>query len=277
MLIRLIKIDVFRKMPKIPIFWIAVVAVIAGVAFTISNDSVLTGNTVEDEGLIFDEDFGNLNSNDQGTISFDEIDDMAHVPPSPGPLVPSNVAVEVMTWVDIRKTNIWIEDDWLWIKITVVNPPPTSLARTIPAPQGQFFLLTDELLTWRVRIDHNNDNVTDYTIDAVWNPTGVNTNQDGTPKDDMSGGRFRDAGLPGENNSYRIDKEEFPGLIGSNENSLLTGFPLALLPELGTEFEVAVCVNYTGDHEVLDNFIIAAYDCDPDIFPPGAEWIQVKL
>lgn len=277
MLIRLIKIDVFRKMPKIPIFWIAVVAVIAGVAFTISNDSVLTGNTLEDDGPIFDEDFGNLNSNDQGTISFDEIDDMAHVPPSPGPLVPSNVAVEVMTWVDIRKTNIWIEDDWLWIKITVVNPPPTSLASSIPVPEGTVFFLTDQLLTWRIRIDHNGDNVTDYTIDAVWNPTGVNVNQDGTPKDDMSGGYFRDAGLPGENNSYRIEKEEFPGLIGSNENSLLTGFPLVLLPELGTEFEVAVCVNYTGDNEVTDDFIIAVYDCDPDIFPQGAEWIQVKL
>ena len=277
MLIRLIKIDVFRKMPKIPIFWIIVVVIIAGVAYTISNDSILTGNTLVDDGPIFDEDFGNLNSDDQGIISFDEIDDMAHVPPSPGPLVPPNVGNEVMSWIDIRKTNIWIEDEWLWVKITVVNPPPTNLARTIPVPQGALFQLTDELLTWRVRIDHNGDNVTDYTIDAVWNPTGVNINQDGTPKDDMSGGYFRDAGLPGQDNRYQIGKDEFPGLIGSNENSLLTGFPLALLPELGTEFEVAVCVNYTGDHEVLDDFIIAAYDCDPDIFPPGAEWIQVKL
>ena len=182
-----------------------------------------------------------------------------------------------MTWIDIRKTNIWIEDEWLWIKITVVNPPPSNLARSIPVPQGALFQLTDELLTWRVRIDHNNDNVTDYTIDAVWNPTGVNINQDGTPKEDMSGGYFRDAGLPGQENRYQIGKDEFPGLIGSNENSLLTGFPLALLPELGTEFEVAVCVNYTGDHEILNDFIISAYDCDPDIFPPGAEWIQVKL
>ena len=74
MLIRLIKIDVFRKMPKIPIFWIAVLALIAGVAYTISNDSLITGNTVLDDGPIFDQDFGNLNSDDQGVTSFDEID-----------------------------------------------------------------------------------------------------------------------------------------------------------------------------------------------------------
>ena len=43
MLIRLIKIDMFRKMPKIPIFWIAVIAIIAGVAYTISNDSIKIG------------------------------------------------------------------------------------------------------------------------------------------------------------------------------------------------------------------------------------------
>ena len=100
---------------------------------------------------------------------------------------------------------------------------------------------------------------------------------EGNPKDDLSGGYFRDAGLPGAQNAYSIGKDEFHGLIGTNENSIVTGFPLELLPELGTEFEIAVCVNYTGDHEILDDFILAAYDCYPEIFPPGNEWAQVKL
>jgi hypothetical protein len=185
--------------------------------------------------------------------------------------------MEVMSWVDIRKTNVWIEDEWLWVKITVVNPPPTQLARTLPVPEGALFQLTDELLTWRVRIDFNNDNVTDYTIDAVWNPTGGNADMEGNPKDDLSGGYFRAAGTPAQPNGYNLGNEDFPGLIGTNENSLVTGFPLELLPDLGTEFEIAVCVNYTGDHEILDDFILAAYDCYPAIFPPGNEWAQVKL
>ena len=286
MLIRLIKIDVFRKMPQfqgrnIPIFWIVAVAVVVSVAYVINSDSALTGvASLDDDSLIFDEDFGNLSSeNDQGVTSFDGIDDMAHVPPSPGGLVPPSIGNEVLSWIDIRKTNIWIEDEWLWVKITVVKAPPTNLARTLPVPDGALFQLTDELLTWRVRIDFNNDNVTDYTIDAVWNPTGENLDMDGNPKDDLSGGYFRDAGQPGAQGQrgYNIGAEEFPGLIGTNKNTILTGFPLVLLPELGDEFEVAVCVNYTGDHELLDDFILEAYDCDPDIFPQGDEWIQVKL
>ena len=71
MLIRLIKIDVFKKMPKfqgrnIPIFWIVAVLVVIGVAYTINNDSTLRGETFDEDELIFDEDFGNLNSDDQG-------------------------------------------------------------------------------------------------------------------------------------------------------------------------------------------------------------------
>ena len=283
MLIRLIKIDVFRKMPKfqgrnIPVFWIVAVAVVVSVAYVINTDSALTGETSFDEDeLFFDEDFGNLNSDDQGITLFDEIDEVAHVPPSPGQLVPPVIGMEVMSWVDIRKTNVWIEDEWLWVKITVVNPPPTQLARTLPVPEGALFQLTDELLTWRVRIDFNNDNVTDYTIDAVWNPTGGNADMEGNPKDDLSGGYFRAAGTPAQPNGYNLGNEDFPGLIGTNENSHVTGFPLELLPDLGTEFEIAVCVNYTGDHEILDDFILAAYDCYPAIFPPGNEWAPVKL
>ena len=84
MLIRLIKIDVFRKMPKfqgrnIPIFWIVAVLVVIGVAYTINNDSTLRGETFDEDELIFDEDFGNLNSNDQGITHFDDIDEVAHV------------------------------------------------------------------------------------------------------------------------------------------------------------------------------------------------------
>ena len=282
MLIRLIKIDVFRKMPKfqgrnIPICWIVAVLVVIGVAYTINNDSTLRGETFDEDELIFDEDFGNLNSDDQGITVFDDIDEVAHVPPSPGQLVPPIIGMEVMSWVDIRKTNGWIEDEWLWVKITVVNPPPTQLARTLPVPEGALFQLTDELLTWRVRIDVNNDNVTDYTIDAVWNPTGGNADMEGNPKDDLSGGYFRAAGTPAQPNGYNLGNEDFPGLIGTRENSLVTGFPLELLPLLGTEFEIAVCVNYTGDHEILDDFILAAYDCYPAIFPPGNEWAQIKL
>ena len=282
MLIILIKIDVFRKMPKfqgrnIPIFWIVAVLVVIGVAYTINNDSTLRGETFDEDELIFDEDFGNLNSNDQGITHFDDIDEVAHVPPSPGQLVPPIIGMEVMSWVDIRKTNVWIEDEWLWVKITVVNPPPTQLARTLPVPEGALFQLTDELLTWRVRIDVNNDNVTDYTIDAVWNPTGGNADMEGNPKDDLSGGYFRAAGTPAQPNGYNLGNEDFPGLIGTRENSLVTGFPLELLPLLGTEFEIAVCVNYTGDHEILDDFILAAYDCYPAIFPPGNECAQIKL
>ena len=264
MLIRLIKIDVFKKMPKfqgrnIPIFWIVAVLVVIGVAYTINNDSTLRGETFDEDELIFDEDFGNLNSDDQGITVFDDIDEVAHVPPSPGQLVPPIIGMEVMSWVDIRKTNVWIEDEWLWVKITVVNPPPTQLARTLPVPEGALFQLTDELLTWRVRIDVNNDNVTDYTIDAVWNPTGGNADMEGNPKDDLSGGYFRAAGTPAQPNGYNLGNEDFPGLIGTRENSLVTGFPLELLPLLGTEFEIAVCVNYTGDHEILDDFIPVSY------------------
>ncbi|MCH2397216.1 MAG: hypothetical protein MK227_03320 [Nitrososphaerales archaeon] len=269
-------------MPKfqgrnIPIFWIVAVLVVIGVAYTINNDSTLRGETFDEDELIFDEDFGNLNSDDQGITVFDDIDEVAHVPPSPGQLVPPIIGMEVMSWVDIRKTNVWIEDEWLWVKITVVNPPPTQLARTLPVPEGALFQLTDELLTWRVRIDVNNDNVTDYTIDAVWNPTGGNADMEGNPKDDLSGGYFRAAGTPAQPNGYNLGNEDFPGLIGTRENSLVTGFPLELLPLLGTEFEIAVCVNYTGDHEILDDFILAAYDCYPAIFPPGNEWAQIKL
>ena len=283
MLIRLIKIDVFRKMPKfqgrnIPIFWIVAIVVVVSVAYVINTDSALRGETFDEDELIFDEDFGNINSeNDQGITKFDDVDDVAHVPPSPGQLVPPSIGIEVISWVDIRKTNVWIEDEWLWVKITVVNPPPTQLARTLPVPEGALFQLTDELLTWRVRIDHNNDNVTDYTIYAVWNPTGGNADMEGQPKDDLSGGYFRAAGTPAQPNGYNLGNEDFPGLIGTKETSLMTGCPLELLPDLGTEFEIAVCVNYTGDHEILDDFILAAYDCYPAIFPPGNEWAQVKL
>jgi len=108
MLIRLIKIDVFKKMPKfqgrnIPIFWIVAVLVVIGVAYTINNDSTLRGETFDEDELIFDEDFGNLNSDDQGITLFDDIDEVAHVPPSPGQLVPPIIGMEVMSWVDIRK------------------------------------------------------------------------------------------------------------------------------------------------------------------------------
>ena len=54
MLIRLIKIDVFRKMPKfqgrnIPIFWIVAVLVVIGVAYTINTDSTLRGETFDED------------------------------------------------------------------------------------------------------------------------------------------------------------------------------------------------------------------------------------
>lgn len=277
-------------MPKLSqiILWGIFATIVLGIAYVINSDTNPSSDPAElEEGGIFEgAEFGNISSEiDEGTTSFDEIDDPSHVPPSPGGLVPGKIISTAMSWVDIRKTNIWVQDDWLWVKITVVEPAPKHLGSAIRLSEaeiqavGGIFALTDEMLTWRIRIDYNNDNKTDYTIDAVWNPTGKNLDQQGRPKDDLTGGYFSDLGGPKGDGAgrYQLGNNEFPGIIGTHENTLLTGFPLEMLPMLGTEFELAVCVNYTGDHELVNDFILATYDCDPDVFPPGAEWIQVKL
>ncbi len=268
----------FRKMADIKqiVVWGTALIIVIGLGYMFGTDTTLEDAIpVEEEaGKIFDDreipDQINLDPVGEVVVSFDEIDDAQHVPGSPGQFVPDTHTNPPLEWVDIRKTEIWIADDWLWVKIDIVSPSPRLLLSSLPVPAEQQFMLTDEMLTWRIRINVDDDNRTDYTIDAVWNPTG----QEG---DSITGGYFRDVSDPEGIANYVLERNEFPGAIGTKESSLLTGIPLSFVDKLGSEFKIAICVNYTGDHIYQEGMLVQVYDCDPDTTILGFGWIEVKL
>jgi len=251
-------------------FWIVVPVIVLGISYAILSDNTLAGQRGNSGlGEMFEADAAfDIGSRVEGVVVYDPLDDAEFVPPAPGQFVPPGIIEDTRQWVDIKKIKIWVEDDWLWIKIDVTKAAPKNLASSL-ANAAQPFESTDEFLNWRVRIDTNRDNQTDYSIDAVWNP--ISSAQ---PGDDLNGGIFRD--VTSEENFRVLRKDNFPGLIGTQKTQLLTGIPLELL-EFDEHLEISVCVHYTSDHTQYEGLNNQVYDCYPTYFPPGEPWIWFPI
>lgn len=251
------------------LFWVITIVVVLGISYAIFSDTTLSGQR-GDSGLgeLFEADAAfDIGDRVEGVVVYDPMDDSEFVPPAPGQFVPPGILDDTLQWVDIKKIKIWVEDDWLWIKVDVAKAPPKNLASSL-ASAAEPFEATDELINWRVRIDRDRDNVTDYTIDAVWNP--ISSAEAG---DDLSGGIFRDVT---EEGFQILRKDDFPGLVGTQKTQLLTGIPLELL-DIGENIEISVCVHYTSDHTRYQGLNNQVYDCYPTYFPPGEPWIWFPM
>jgi len=250
-------------------FWIVVPVIVLGISYAILSDNTLAGQRGNSGlGEMFEADAAfDIGSRVEGVVVYDPLDDAEFVPPAPGQFVPPGIIEDTRQWVDIKKIKIWVEDDWLWIKVDVAKAPPKNLASSL-ASAAEPFESTDELINWRVRIDRDRDNVTDYTIDAVWNP--ISSAEAG---DDLSGGIFRDVT---EEGFQILRKDDFPGLVGTQKTQLLTGIPLELL-DIGENIEISVCVHYTSDHTRYQGLNNQVYDCYPTYFPPGEPWIWFPM
>ena len=250
------------------LFWVVVITVVLGITYAILSDNLIADQRQSGRGELFKENAAfDIGERIEGVVAYDPLGDSEFVPPSPGQFVPPGILDDTLQWVDIKKVKIWVEDDWLWIKIDVVKAPPRNLASSL-ASAAQPFEATDELLNWRVRIDRDRDNITDYSIDAVWNPLSS-----AAAGDELTGGIFRDVT---EEGFKVLMNDDFPGLIGSQKTQLLTGIPLELL-DIGENIEIAVCVHYTSDHVRYQGLNNQVYDCYPTYFPPGEPWIWFPM
>ena len=122
------------------VVWGTALIIIIGLGYVFGTDTSLDeAIPIEEEiGQIFDDreipDAVNLDPVGEVVVSFDEIDDAQHVPGSPGVFVPDTHKDLPLEWVDIRKTEVWVADEWLWIKIDIVTPSPRLLLSSLPSP-----------------------------------------------------------------------------------------------------------------------------------------------